>query len=61
MAGSYMLSDRVVGYEVKVCENRKIIVRKTFTDYDEAMMYLDHMESVYDYRYTVEFDTKFRR
>lgn len=63
MASSYMLADRTAGYEVKVSETkrgRKVVERKTFTDYDAAMRFLDEMEEKYYRGYTVEFDTKFR-
>ena len=63
MASSYMLADRVQGYEVKVTETargRKIVERKTFKDYNAAMRFLDEMEEKYYRVHTVEFKTLYQ-
>lgn len=60
MASSYMLMDRVTGYEVKVCNGRKIVERKRFRDYDAAMLFLDAMEDKYGVQYSVEFNTLYK-
>lgn len=62
MASSYMLSDKVMYYEVKVCcvkRGRKIIERKKFTDYYHAMDYMDVVEAKYSTSYIIEFNTRY--
>jgi hypothetical protein len=63
MASSYMLGNRVATYVVKVSSTergRKTLIKKEFTDYDEAQIFLDRMEELYRDTHIVEFDTKFR-
>lgn len=63
MASSYMLTDRVAGYEVKVSDvkrGRKIVERKSFKDYNEAMQYMDVVEAKYGTSYNIEFNTKWK-
>lgn len=50
---TYVITVRAIG------QGRKIIDKKTFTDYTEAMLYCSVAESKYYDKYTVEFDTKF--
>lgn len=60
MASSYMLSDRIKGYEVKVKRGRKIVKRKRFTDELEALFFLSTMEEAYWQTCTFEFNTIYR-
>lgn len=59
MASSYMLADRVKGYEVKVTRGRKIVERRRFTDYEEALQFLTKMEDQYWQNHSFEFLTIF--
>lgn len=55
--------DRPTEYIVRVLtigRGRKLFVKQSFTNYDEAMEFMDKMEAMYSDSYMVEFDTKFR-
>jgi hypothetical protein len=58
-----MLGNRVATYIVKVSSTdrgHKTLVKREFTDYDEAQIFLDRMEELYRSTHIIEFNTKFR-
>lgn len=62
MASSYLIQNRKEAtYIVKVSKigrGHKIVSKKEFRDYEEAMAHMDRMEALHSTDHIVEFDTK---